>query len=374
MDQRLLDHMQRQQEQLRAYAPGMGYLDGASQVQRPRVQPTPQLWTPARGRGATINVAAYNARPYEKEQADLRCDGVDDHEQITAALDMVNENVDDNWTGTVLLSSGQFWLTAPIQMPGYTRLIGTSRDATEIRAQSCNGIEVDTVAEIAHLSLTNDGPTASNTDGIKSLADGNIVWWSGFIHDCWFYQFGTCINLYTGRWLIDRNMFWNYYPDLAFTPWAVKSRNDGTYTNFGRGMFRWNAMSDGHGVYLSGGSNQQWDIFGNDFDVGSQQEGVDGVAVQLDQNGSDLQTRVYDNRLDGEVLINARKNHFRGNQFGNYTVDDDYNTLEANVEPDILINAAADNTRAFANQRASISDLGTNTKLNLDGSANDWNW
>lgn len=375
LDKRVLDHMAMQQQQLRAYAPGMGYGDSAGQAQRPRVQPTPQLWTPARGRAHSFIVAASDAHTNEKEQADIVCDGTDDQEQITAALDEA-ASAGAASGGSVLLSTGNFYLSDSIVQPFGTSLIGVDRDATLVHALDCHAITVTDVARIERMTFYNENDNSA-VDGIRAEPTDDLLWLIGDIADCWFFGFGTDINLYVGQWQIDRCMFWNV--QSGFTPWGIKIHNHPTsgIVNEGENYIRFCHFVRGNGIYIGDADPDQNLVLGCTW-FGDSSD----VSVQIDSGNNDNRVG-YCNFDSGQVIIDGSDNRFSNNTGGvggnptpvGWSVGGDRNVIhDTHGAGRLTIAATADSTRYWANDFGTIVDNGTNTKKNLDGSANDWNW
>lgn len=369
-DARLLRYLADQQQQLAAYAPGMGYRDGAGQVQRPRVQPGPQLWTPSRGRGHGIVVAAYDTSPYERESADVICDGVDDQEQITEALNKTTSEA----FATVHLTSGSFVVSAAVEVPLGGELTCGSQGVATIYTQDCDAVHVDRNATIRNLGFANgfgvDEWSATAT-GIRSTTSDFYNWWTGVIENCLFFYFGTDIYLYNGDWLIDRCAFWNYggaAQVAAFDAWMLKIADDGAHANNGKFFVRDCRMNWGQGIYANGGPNTELHVSG--CDLVAESSLTTPVSVQHETGYAVLDGNVW---LGGSVLLNSDKGRALDSQVDQLYVAGDNYELRGIHAGHLEVLAGATNNRLWGNPTAVI-DGGTGTILNLDGSANDWNF
>ena len=117
-------------------------------------------------RSATFVVAANDSSTLSKQQADYVCDGTDDQVEIQAALDALPVN-----GGTVVLSSGQFYIAATIEITAKDSIIGQGINATNIYLAdnaNTNMIEYQDAGNsyfflLSQLSL--HGNKANNTSG-----------------------------------------------------------------------------------------------------------------------------------------------------------------------------------------------------------------
>ncbi len=84
----------------------------------------------ATGRGSSLVVAAADASGRQRAQADYVCDGINDHEEIQAALDGLPDA-----GGRVILTEGKFHLGASVVIDrSHLRIDGQGSGATEVHA------------------------------------------------------------------------------------------------------------------------------------------------------------------------------------------------------------------------------------------------
>lgn len=143
-----------------------------------------RTWLPKRPRAATLVVAASNAAALSRLQADYRCDGVDDHLEIQAAIDAVAAL----GGGKVLLSEGTFVANLAITNPAnYETMIVVKTNVTLEGSGWGTVITVPNgytlVVEGAIIGTQIPGPTIYNFAAIKNLqVNGNRANVVGSLH------------------------------------------------------------------------------------------------------------------------------------------------------------------------------------------------
>lgn len=314
--------------------------------------------------GPELLIAASDALDREKDAAWRVCDGVSDQNEINEAAEFVG-----SWGGAVFLSSGTFHDDGAILLPSYCELSAVARDGTYVLASGCNALEVADVATIRAISFQN-ADDSLGTAGIRAESAEDVQWITGIIEDCYFLNFEKQIHLLDGQWWIERNVMWNLL--AGATPWGIYVDDPGGSPglNNGENMILNNRMIRGHGIYLGGTSAHPHHLRGNRLGSASTETALE-IAAGSHQN------LITENDFDsGKVIVRGNRNRLALNHYGNeWTIEGDDNTLHDNDgRPALTIAATADFTRHWGNDWNAVTDNGTNTKKNLDGSANDWNF
>lgn len=137
------------------------------------------------GRTATVIVAAFDSSLQAKAQADFVCDGVNDHVEIQAAIDVLPAT-----GGEVKLLEGTYNVEATVNLDSYQTLGGCGR----------NTILVTTTANLIFLGAI--GGAFTEKVGIV-VADLQIDGGAGAISDCginfYYVDYSTIQNVYSRR-------------------------------------------------------------------------------------------------------------------------------------------------------------------------------
>lgn len=130
---------------------------------------------PVEGGGApTVVVAAVDSSDVSKGKADFVCDGVDDHVEIQAALDLANS---EGSGGRVILCEGFYSCAETLVLPGRGVLEGTGREQTTLNSSASpavTGSAFSAPFTLRNLRLSRTGGTA-----VQTVNHG------GVIEDCW---------------------------------------------------------------------------------------------------------------------------------------------------------------------------------------------
>lgn len=304
---------------------------------------TPPARTPGlnrKGVGREVFVAADDAMDQEKELAWRVCDGTSDQDELNEAHEYVWNR--DGWAA-VRLSSGHFATDDKVHVPRANAMSGEGA-ATRIESTATDALEVVAVADFFDFGVVNADPVGNpNFVGIRSIEDPDtpgVIWVTGRLDNVEIYDFDTMLRLEVSEWLVTRCLFWG--AGLAATPWGVKNVG-----GFGQSIFAFNRWVAAHGIYDEIGKLEVIEnIFG----------GSPRVAFQ-------------DTAAAGHSVLT------RNRQVGPVEVAGDQNEISFNQAVALTTDVTADATHYFGNRSSSITaDNGTNTKINLDGSANDWNW
>lgn len=105
-----------------------------------------------------IGVASSEARPEVQAMADFVCDGVDDHEEIDSAMDLVTFVNPEGLIGQrVVLSGGGYWVSCGfIVIPAGTHLMGMGRRTTMLYvdpADAGNVLQYDQLTTVSKLGI-----------------------------------------------------------------------------------------------------------------------------------------------------------------------------------------------------------------------------
>lgn len=157
---------------------------------------------------SVIDVAASNASDLSKSRAQFVCDGVDDHVEIQAAIDLLGES-----GGRVLLSEGTFWVdTNQIYLFHQAGLfVGISLEGQAfgnsiLRTTNPNGAIISpyNFSTIKNLRLmgnnTDAGIGGSQFDTVGIGVGGNVV----KIHNVYASSLKSVVRLSGNQWTIDR--------------------------------------------------------------------------------------------------------------------------------------------------------------------------
>jgi hypothetical protein len=82
-------------------------------------------------RGASLVIAASNSPPLSRQQADYVCDGVNDEEEIQAAIDSLPGD-EPTGGGTIVLLEGDFYFSSPVSFTKRAVIVGQGIRATTI--------------------------------------------------------------------------------------------------------------------------------------------------------------------------------------------------------------------------------------------------
>lgn len=287
------------------------------------------------GRGHAITVAAWNATDAEKRGATIVCDGEDDDVQILEAC----SSLGDLNGGDVKLSSGEFVCANPILIPDYVELVGAGRFATILHFDDTDGVGFDgEAAAVRHLGII--GTNASR--GVYHSASGLA--------------------------------YYTRVEDVQITSDAVGPSLDLTEQTIVTGCDAFDGrIAIGDEVcFISGCSCSFLDARGY--------SSVTGCIIYNTLTFFSAGNVAVANLIANVVFDGASSdNMLHSNQCGNLIeIDGDRNEVKNNTSPPVVplaINILAGSNDALVvfNENASLSDLGSGTRLNYDGSADNWN-
>lgn len=306
------------------------------------------------GRGHSVMLAASDATDKEKRGADIVCDGVDDQVQVLAASLLLAGN-----GGKLALSSGTFNFTDSVLVDKFVTIAGMGPAATFILCDACNAFRLRQYSELRDLYLLGDG-THTGVDTISSSVE---QWMT--IQNINIDSFALGVVLNGGYARVLDNVI-SFCATVAVKAAQNAGSADGEFALICR-----NRMIACPGVLIDAQGCGVYENFGF-ADVG-------GNGIEVTANGAD--SNVHDNDMSGyaiDYLISANRCSVHDNRVDSLLrVGGDFCSIQANMMPgatlDIL--AAADKTIAVMNdiRGGTLTNGGTNTKLNLDGSANNWN-
>lgn len=361
-----LDLLERMNRQLRLVTPGL--LGGRTEQAAPTPARPRRSDDPRAGRSQSFYVASVNATLREKRDADSICDGVDDDVQINAALDAV---ANGPYAGGVQLSSGDFTVTSPIIVPPWTTLFGMSKACSDIYVDGCDAIIAGGSAEIFDLGLYGDGTTKAIVADTSLYNSGFNPW--GRVHDCNIWNWATGIETKSPFWAISDIFFTNF----AVGAWPIDlPASASTWSGYNTRIIR-NEFHSSQAIRADGGQNL---IIGNRLSGTTGR--AYGILLRVGVTGVNHTSLVAQNYIFGYATsaIRAESNNdkIKGNVVDRIEVAGDGVQLVSNDSPGaggstISIEATANATRLALNSGYTITDLGTGTVRNFDGSATDWN-
>jgi hypothetical protein len=135
-------------------------------------------------------IAASNARNEIKNRADYVCDGVNDEIEIQAAIDAIvsGDYGNDNPSGRIVLSGGDFYLNAPISAPydviETLLIVGAGKEITRVTAtfQPQNGeVAVFNANKTKYLTIVGLTLTFQASETLTAdfyVVSTNYLWWS----------------------------------------------------------------------------------------------------------------------------------------------------------------------------------------------------
>lgn len=315
-------------------------------------QPVPGRPSPSRqttpGRGHSLVIAASDATDAEKRGADIVCDGTDDDAQLNAALLAVGDGV-TTFGGQVRCTSGVFVCADTLILPDWVCIVGQGIEATGFSfPDGVDGFEGGIASHLRDFYAYTEAGSLSI--GIKSRDDAFL----GVIERVYFADFDTAIHLYYRRWLVSACHFY-----ASAGGWAIKL----------------DAAATGTRVLVNCGE-PNLDFLYDDAVSGTLVVGNEAYGAVGYQSGpSNTAGRVVANELTGDVILDGASANVHDNGCNDVTANGDHNSIQANdISGAVVIAATADSTLLVMNRIAgSITDSGTNTKRNLDGTAADWN-
>jgi hypothetical protein len=312
-------------------------------------------------RGATYLVAASTAPSLVKSQADYVCDGTADQVEITAALNALGAV-----GGSVLLSSGQFNLSAAIVLPptalniGLT-LAGFNWFATVLRLSTnanCNVIEYTDSTESFGYVLRDfmiDGNKNNNPTGLNGIALTGTGMASDLLIEKLFIIRCKNHGLYctTGHWSMRINDLISEYNGGAGMYVVLNS------ATISGGFFAYNGGTTG-GVVFTGGltkagiqmtnsvvyMNTYYGIYVNESDISIQNCRIYANS----QIGAGSRSGVF---VDASANALIKGNVINGNSLQKYGVD-----IQSTAS-----NVLLEGNQIFGNTVAPVNNLSTTATI-----------
>lgn len=364
--------------------PGSG--NGRTALPSPVTLPAPPA---ERSSGRGLFIASQYGPPAEKAQAWRVANGVDDQDVVNEAMQIVK--ADPTFGGLVLLGSGSFNISDRITVLPACTLRGMGPMTTQVLCTSgvadyaAVGISCGYFALVTDLTLAGDGDVTHNPVGIESAGDlGDPLNpyfepWS-IVERCWVHAFGVGIRSSSPFWRILNNLvdecsdvaiqlletayfLGSDFPygaqvrgnDLHLNRRAVQTDQHGQIIEGNRieASAGTAGITSDYGILLTGGSRQQ--VRGNLFFNSATGADIDVI--------SDL--ALIESNTCGKIHVQSgTRNNVRGNMpnfaAGALAID---------------LSAGAAGTVVILNELngGAITDAGSGTARNLDGSANDWN-
>jgi len=290
------------------------------------------LWLPPRT--ATLVVAASNSSDRGRAQADYVCDGVNDHIEIQAALDVLPAT-----GGEVFLLDGTYYIEASLVLSSYQTLRGCGR----------NTILTTTTANLDIITAT--GGAGTEKVGIL-IAD-------------------LCVDGAAGGVANDEGILWTYVDyNKIVNVWSQNNKENGIHldncdsNNLIGNTCRLN--SPGYGIFLGYGGSCHNTIQGNVCQGNAQDislydadyntvagntcdaPGLYGINLYT-SDGNTISDNTCRSKTDNGIDINTSNNNIvRGNVcYGNRTIgihiiNSDHNIISGNICQES--SQAADNT------------------------------
>lgn len=406
-----------------ARSAGVGTLGGRLEQSQPLTQAPAPAQQPSPGRGATVVVSTIWASDKEQRNADIVCDGVDDHVQIAAACDYC----DSAGGGVVQLLGPYFVIGATVTVHQWVNLQGTGIEATYLEvADGITGFSLEQASRLSDVWLVGLGTTPCGEDAvngssgsavtagtfddaqilrvrIEAFVNGIYRCGAGVIADCVIADCDNGIHgdASYGLARVRSNQLYDCVTAIfsadAGRPEILDNYilgcTDGIDVGCDESIVARNHIEgydSGYGVRVRNtapwsivtGNHVRDALIGYSFE-GQQCHGIGNSALGISQHGAQLSGN-ESQFCEGRIISAATTgtNLYDGiNVTGDRCVVTN-NMLDLsnnNPRAGVRVEAAADKTRVALNRvniagaGVILSDAGTNTRKNFDGSANDWN-